>query len=67
MLSSKVILVTGSCGLLGQQIVQEIVGQNGCVLVTDTDTDKAESLFQDLPPEQIQFVPMDIIDSYSID
>ena len=67
MLSSKVILVTGACGLLGQQIVQEIVGQNGCVLVTDTDTDKAESLFQDLPPEQIQFVPMDIIDSDSID
>jgi NAD(P)-dependent dehydrogenase (short-subunit alcohol dehydrogenase family) len=67
LLSSKVILVTGSCGLLGQQIVQEIVGQNGCVLATDTDTDKAESLFQDLPPEQIQFVPMDIIDSDSID
>jgi len=51
---------------LGQQIVLEIVGQNGCVLATDTDTDKAESLFQDLPPEQIQFVPMDITDAESV-
>ncbi len=66
MLSSKVILVTGACGLLGQQIVREIVGQNGCVLATDTDTDKAESLFQALPSEQIQFVPMDITDAESV-
>ena len=66
MLSSKVILVTGACGLLGQQIVQEIVGQNGCVLATDTDTDKAESLFQALPSEQIQFVSMDITDAESV-
>ena len=67
MLSSKVILVTGACGLLGQQIVREIVEQNGRVLATDTDTDKAESLFQALPSEQIQFMPLDIIDSDSID
>ena len=67
MLSSKVILVTGACGLLGQQIVREIVEQNGCVIATDTDTDKAKILFQSLPPEQIQFVPMDIIDSDSTD
>ncbi|SVC05824.1 uncharacterized protein METZ01_LOCUS258678, partial [marine metagenome] len=40
MLSSKVILVTGACGLLGQQIVREIVGQNGSVIATDIDTDK---------------------------
>jgi NAD(P)-dependent dehydrogenase (short-subunit alcohol dehydrogenase family) len=51
---------------LGQQIVQEIVGQNGCVLATDTDTDKAESLFQALPSEQIQFVSMDITDAESV-
>jgi len=67
LLSSKVILVTGACGLLGQQIVREIVVQNGCVLATDTDTDKAKSLFQALPSEQIQFMPLDIIDSDSID
>ena len=66
MLSSKVILVTGACGLLGQQIVREIVGQNGCVLATDTDTEKAKSLFQALPSEQIQFVPMDITDAESV-
>jgi 3-oxoacyl-[acyl-carrier protein] reductase len=66
LLSSKVILVTGACGLLGQQIVREIVGQNGCVLATDTDTDKAKSLFQALPSEQIQFVPMDITDAESV-
>jgi 3-oxoacyl-[acyl-carrier protein] reductase len=67
LLSSKVILVTGACGLLGKQIVKEIIEQNGCVLATDTDTDKAESLFQSLPSEQIQFEPLDIIDSDSID
>ena len=66
MLSSKVILVTGACGLLGQQIVREIIGQNGCVLATDTDTDKAKSLFQALPSEQIQFEPMDITDAESV-
>ena len=66
MLSSKVILVTGACGLLGQQIVREIVGQNGSVIATDIDTDKTTNLFQALPSEQIQFVPMDIIDSHSI-
>jgi len=66
LLSSKVILVTGACGLLGQQIVREIVVQNGCVLATDTDTDKAKSLFQALPSEQIQFVPMDITDAESV-
>ena len=50
MLSSKVILVSGAGGLLGQQIVREIVGQNGCVLATDTDTDKAKSLFFGMGP-----------------
>ena len=67
MLSSKVILVTGACGLLGQQIVQEIIEQNGCVLATDTDTEKAKKLFQTLPSEQITFSPMDITDADSID
>jgi NAD(P)-dependent dehydrogenase (short-subunit alcohol dehydrogenase family) len=67
LLSSKVILVTGACGLLGQQIVREIVGQNGSVVATDIDTDKTTNLSQALPSEQIQFVPMDIIDSDSID
>ena len=67
MLSSEVILVTGACGLLGKQIVKEIIEQNGSVLATDTDTDKNESLFQALPSEQIQFEPLDIIKSDSID
>jgi NAD(P)-dependent dehydrogenase (short-subunit alcohol dehydrogenase family) len=59
--------VSGAAGLLGQEIVREIGGQNGCILATDTDTDKAKSLFQDLPSEQIHFMPLDIIDSDSID
>ena len=67
MLSSKVILVSGAGGLIGQQIVREIVGQNGSVVATDIDTDKTTNLSQALPSEQIQFVPMDIIDSDSID
>ena len=67
MLSSKVILVTGACGLLGQQIVREIVGQNGSVIATDIDTDKITILFQALPSEQVQFIPMDITDSESVD
>jgi NAD(P)-dependent dehydrogenase (short-subunit alcohol dehydrogenase family) len=67
LLSSKVILVTGACGLLGQQIVREIVGQNGSVIATDIDTDKIKILFQALPSEQVQFIPMDITDSESVD
>ena len=67
MLSSKVILVTGACGLLGRQIVKEIIQQNGCVLATDTDTGKATKLIQMLPSEQVHFLPMDITDADSID
>ena len=67
MLKSTVVLVSGACGLLGRQIVQEIVAGNGCVLATDTDKDKAEKLFQTLPPGQLQFVPMDISNAHSID
>jgi len=67
MLSSKVVLVAGACGLLGQQIVREIVEQNGCVLATDIDAEKAKNLFQSLPSEQVHFAPMDITDADSID
>ena len=67
MLSLKVILVTGACGLLGQQIVQEIVEQNGYVLATDTNIEKATKLFHALPSKQLKFTPMDITDSDSID
>ena len=67
MLSSSVILVSGACGLLGQQIVWEILEQNGYVLATDTNTDKATKLIQTLPSERVQFEPMDITDTGSID
>ena len=67
MLSSKVILVTGACGLLGQQTVQEIVEQNGYVLATDTNTEKATKLFHALPSKQVKFSPMDITEADSID
>ena len=67
MLSSKVILVTGACGLLGQQTVQEIVEQNGYVLATDTNTEKATKLFHTLPSKQVKFSPMDITEADSID
>jgi len=67
LLSSKVILVTGACGLLGQQIVREIIEQNGCVLATDTNTDKATKLFNVLSSKQVKFTQMDITDVDSID
>jgi 3-oxoacyl-[acyl-carrier protein] reductase len=67
MLSSKVVLVTGACGLIGQQLVRVILTQNGCVLATDTDTEKAKFLFQSLPSKQVQFAPMDITEAHSID
>ena len=67
MLKNKVVLVSGACGLLGYQIVREIIEQNGCVLATDTDTDKAINLFQTFPNERIQFAPMNITDAGSVD
>jgi NAD(P)-dependent dehydrogenase (short-subunit alcohol dehydrogenase family) len=67
LLSSKVILVTGACGLLGQQIVKEIVDKNGYVLATDTNTEKATKLFHALSSKQVKFSPMDITDANSID
>ena len=67
MLKNKVVLVSGACGLLGRQIVQEITKNNGYVLATDTNTDKAEKLFQALTFERVQFAPMDITDADSID
>ena len=48
MLSSKVVLVAGACGLLGQQIVREIVEQNGCVLATDIDAEKSKKIYFNL-------------------
>jgi NAD(P)-dependent dehydrogenase (short-subunit alcohol dehydrogenase family) len=47
--------------------VREIVGQNGSVIATDIDTDKITILFQALPSEQVQFIPMDITDAESVD
>ena len=67
MLSSKVILVSGACGLIGQQIVRENFEQNGYVLATDTDTEKATNLFKAPSSEQVQFMPMDITDAESVD
>ena len=67
MLSSSVILVSGACGLLGQQIVWEILEQNGYVLATDTDTDNATKLIQTLPSDRVRFTSMDITDLRSID
>lgn len=67
MISSNVILVSGACGLLGQQIVREILEQNCCVLVTDTDTDKATKLIRTLQSDRVQFALMDITDADSID
>ena len=46
--------------------MREIVEQNGCVIATDTDTDKAKIMYQSLPSEQIQFVSMDITDAKSV-
>jgi NAD(P)-dependent dehydrogenase (short-subunit alcohol dehydrogenase family) len=67
MLTNKVVLVCGACGLLGSQIVREIIEQNGCVLATDTEMDKATNLFQTISHERIQIAPMDITDGGSID
>jgi len=52
---------------LGQQIVREIIEQNGYVLATDTNTEKATKLFHALPSKQVKFTPMDITDADSID
>ena len=51
MLSSKLVLAAGACGLLGQQIVRDIVEQNGCVLATDIDA-KSKNFVSILPSEQ---------------
>ena len=67
MLKNKVVLVSGACGLLGRQIVQEINENNGYVLAMDMNTDKAEKLFQALTFERVQFARMDITDADSID
>ena len=53
--------------MLGQQIFGEIIEQNGRVLATDTDIDKADKLFDSFSPDQIQFTSMDICDADSID
>ena len=66
-LNEKVIFVAVACGPLGQQIVLEILQQNGRVLATDMHTDKVKKLFQVLPSEKVQLVVMDITDGYFID
>ena len=67
MLKNKIILVSGACGLLGREIVREITDNNGYVLATDINNDKAEKLFHALMPERVQFATMDITNVDSID
>jgi len=67
MLESKIVLVAGAFGLLGREIVKEIVLHNGFVIATDKDIKNAKNTFQDLPSQNILFTPMDITDSISVD
>jgi len=63
----NVTLVAGACGLLGRQVVREIIGQNDYVLATDTNAEKGEQMLQSLSSERFHFMPMDITDAQSID
>lgn len=44
MLSAKVVVVTGGCGLLGRKFCEAIAGQDGIPVVADIDLERAETV-----------------------
>lgn len=70
MLSKQVIVVTGGAGLIGQEFVRAIIGQNGTAIIADIDEGLGcqvrEALSKELSTDQINFIKLDITSIDSI-
>ena len=70
MLKSKLIVVTGGAGLIGQEFIKAIVEQNGIAVIADINRELSnsvqKSLMEELNTENIDVIALDITSKKSI-
>jgi NAD(P)-dependent dehydrogenase (short-subunit alcohol dehydrogenase family) len=70
MLKNKVIVITGGAGLIGQEFIKAVVGQNGIAIIADINenigNNVKECLSKKLNSNNIDFVKLDITSKNSL-
>ena len=70
MLKSKVVVITGGAGLIGQEFVKAVVEQNGIAIIADIDKEVGcrvqDSLSKELNSNKIDFIKLDITSKASL-
>jgi NAD(P)-dependent dehydrogenase (short-subunit alcohol dehydrogenase family) len=71
MLTGKVVVITGGCGLLGVEFVKGVVKSNGIAIIADMDKDTSlevvKAVSKEMNTELVGFVELDITCSESIE
>jgi NAD(P)-dependent dehydrogenase (short-subunit alcohol dehydrogenase family) len=70
MLKNKVVVVTGGAGLIGQEFIKAIIGQNGIAIIADINKDTGKKvkkqLSKELNTKNIDFIKLDITSKKSL-
>ncbi len=70
MLKSKVVVITGGAGLIGQEFVKAVVEQNGIAIIADIDKEVGcrvqDSLSKEVNSNKIEFIKLDITSKASL-
>jgi NAD(P)-dependent dehydrogenase (short-subunit alcohol dehydrogenase family) len=70
LLNGKIIVVTGGCGLLGQEFIKGIVNSKGIAIITDIEEEKGESIVKkirdQLESDNVLFRKLDITSLESV-
>ncbi|MFQ5597896.1 MAG: bifunctional rhamnulose-1-phosphate aldolase/short-chain dehydrogenase [Nitrospiria bacterium] len=68
--SRKIVLITGAAGAIGKAIAEAFIAAGGCVILTDIDIEKAETLAENLNrksgSQQAAAVKMDVTHETSV-
>ncbi|MFT7004466.1 MAG: NAD(P)-dependent dehydrogenase (short-subunit alcohol dehydrogenase family) [Sulfurimonas sp.] len=70
MLNSKVIVITGGAGLIGQEFVKAVIANNGIAIIADINKDLGNNvkntLSKELQTDKIDFIQLDITSKDSL-
>jgi len=66
-ITNKVVLITGSCGLLGSEISRQIVEMGGKVILGDLNEQAGKKLESELGKSNSKFIKLNVSDEKSID
>ena len=70
MLKNKVVVITGGCGLLGQEFAKMVLQNLGIAVIADINVEKGKkftkNLRNEIPNGQFEFQPLDISNKKSI-